>query len=151
MTRAAAREEIMNFKYLCSGGGLLLAAALIAMGGWSSSALGQTPRPHFMVDPSWPKPLPAPVGSDGVAHPWVQGEVAGNCVDINNNVYTFNRGWEVGATVNGVLRGNESGAIDGRDARASAIPSPPVVAFDPEGNTITGWGNPGLISSGTDR
>jgi hypothetical protein len=60
-------------------------------------------RPGFVVDPTWPQPLPAPVGTDGVAHPWVQGEVAGTCVDRNNNVYTHNRAWEVGATVNGVL------------------------------------------------
>jgi hypothetical protein len=101
-------------------------------------------RPAFVVDPSWPKPLPAPVGTDGVAHPWVQGEVAGTCVDRNNNVYTHNRAWEVGATVNGVLQGNESGAIDGEDATASAIPSPPVVVFNEEGDTIAGWGNPSL-------
>jgi hypothetical protein len=144
-------------KCVCSGGRLLLVATLIVISGWSASARAQTApgfrgnnnMPQFVVDPSWPKPLPAPVGSDGVAHPWVQGEIAGNCVDINNNVYTFNRGWEVGATVNGVLQGNESGAIDGQDATASAVPSPPVVAFDSDGNTIAGWGNPSLISSGT--
>jgi hypothetical protein len=90
--------------------------------------------------------LPAPVGSDGLAHAWVQGEVAASCIDSRDNVYTFNRGWEVGVTFNGVLQGNESGAINGNDATAGgAIPSPPVVAFDPEGNTIAGWGNPSLI------
>lgn len=104
-------------------------------------------HPQFAVDPTWPKPLPAPVGNDNVSHPWVQGEVAGTCVDASDNIYTFNRGWETGLTVNGVLQGNESGMIVGQDASASAIPSPPVVVFDPDGNTIAGWGNPRLISA----
>ena len=65
--------------------------------------------PVFAVDASWPLPLPAPVGDDGKAHTWVQGEVAGNCIDQHDNVYTFNRGWEVGVTVNGVLQGNQGG------------------------------------------
>src|SRR5438067_719365 len=103
-------------------------------------------NPAFAVDASWPLPLPAPVGADGKAHTWVQGEVAGNCIDQHDNVYTFNRGWEVGVTVNGALQGNESGAINGNDATAGgAIPSPPVVAFDTGGNVVAGWGNPSLI------
>ena len=82
---------------------------------------------------------------------WVQGEVAGSCIDQNDNVYTFNRGWEVGVTVNGALQGNELGAINGNDATAGgAIPSPPVVAFDSDGNVIAGWGNPSLIQTGAD-
>jgi hypothetical protein len=59
-----------------------------------------------------------------VAHAWVQGEVAASCIDKNDNVYTFNRGWEVGVTFNGVLQGNQGGAINGNDATAGgAIPS----------------------------
>jgi hypothetical protein len=105
----------------------------------------------FAVDASWPLPLPAPVGADGKAHTWVQGEVAGNCIDQRDNVYTFNRGWEVGVTINATLQGNQSGAINGNDATAGgAIPSPPVVAFDTEGNVVAGWGNPSLIQTGAD-
>jgi NHL repeat len=124
-------------------------AVLAAIVAWQPAANAQstsTRQPVFAVDPSWPQPLPAPVGSDGLAHAWVQGEVAGNCTDSRDNIYTFNRGWEVGATVNGVLQGNESGAINGNDATSGgAIPSPPVVAFDSDGNTIAGWGNPSLF------
>lgn len=135
-------------------GGTLLAALLIAVGAWEPMAKAdpekrQGPKtPSFEVDASWPKPLPAPVGSDGVAHTWVSGEIAGNCVDQHDNVYTFTRGWEVGLTVNGVLQGNQSGAIVGQDASASSIPSPPVVVYDSDGNTIAGWGNPSLIPAG---
>jgi hypothetical protein len=90
------------------------------------------------------------VGSDGVAHTWVTGEIAGSCMDKYDNVYTFNRGWEVGVTQNKVLQGSESGAINGQDASASAIPSPPVVAYDSDGETVAGWGNPSLIQTGGD-
>ncbi len=136
-------------RYLAIAGtvGAGLVAFVLATGMWQPLAKADKGRHEvsFAVDPFWPKPLPAPVGSDGVAHTWVQGEVAGNCIDMRDNVYTFNRGWEVGATVGGVLQGNESGAINGQDATASAIPSPPIVVFDRRGNTIAGWGNPGLF------
>jgi hypothetical protein len=134
----------------------LAATLIIGAVGWNSAAdaqslnaLANMKTPSFVLDPSWPKPLPAPV-TNGVAHTWVQGEVAGNCVDLQDNVYTFNRGWEVGVTyppppATGVLQGNQSGAIVGQDATASAIPSPPVVVFDNDGNTIAGFGNPTLI------
>ncbi len=127
-----------------------LAAVMLATGVWEplASAAKSAQGPTFAVDPSWPKPLPAPVGSDGVAHRWVTGEIAGSCTDKYDDVYTFNRGWEVGATpAGGVLQGNELGAIDGQDATASAIPSPPVVAYNSDGDTVAGWGNPSLISS----
>jgi hypothetical protein len=143
----------MRRRYNAYLGGAVLAAGIAAVSGWPPLANAQstsTAQPVFAVDSYWPKPLPAPVGTDGIAHTWVQGEVAASCIDRNDNVYTFNRGWEVGVTISGVLQGNESGAIDGQDATASAIPSPPVVAFDPEGNTIAGWGNPSLIQTGVD-
>jgi hypothetical protein len=136
--------------YACIVGGLIV-AAILAIAGWGPLAIADNSQnPVFAVDPFWPKPLPAPVGADGFSHPWIQGEVAGNCIDKNDNVYTFNRGWEVGVTINGVLQGNQSGAIDSQDATDSAIPSPPVVAFDSDGNVIAGWGNPSLIQTGAD-
>ena len=138
-----------NYAYL--GGAVIATIAFGIVGGKSlaDSNGGGSRQPVFAVDASWPLPLPAPVGDDGKAHTWVQGEVAGNCIDQRDNVYTFNRGWEVGVTVNGVLQGNQGGAINGNDATAGgAIPSPPVVAFDTEGNVIAGWGNPSLIQTG---
>jgi NHL repeat len=132
-------------------GGGLLAAVILAISGWGPMAAGDSSQnPVFAVDPSWPNPLPAPIGSDGAAHPWVTGEVAGSCTDKFDNVYTFNRGWEVGVTVNGVLQGNQGGAIVGQDAFPPSIPSPPVVEYDSDGNAIAGWGNPSLIQTGAD-
>jgi len=138
-------------KYAYISGVAVAAIAFAIVGGKSLADGNKSRNPVFAVDASWPLPLPAPVGSDGIAHTWVQGEVAGNCIDQHDNVYTFNRGWEVGVTINGVLQGNESGAINGNDATAGgAIPSPPVVAFDTEGNVVAGWGNPNLIQTGAD-
>jgi hypothetical protein len=129
-------------------------ALVIALGVWKPLHVQADHHgdgtPRFQVDPFWPKPLPAPVGADGVAHRWVQGEVAGSCTDQYDNVYTFNRGWEVGLIVNGALQNNQSGAINSNDATpAKAVPSPPVVAFNTEGKTIAGWGNPSLIPVST--
>ena len=99
-------------KYAYIGGAVVAAIAFTIVGGTSladGNNGNKNRNPVFAVDASWPNPLPAPVGSDGKAHTWVQGEVAGNCIDQHDNVYTFNRGWEVGVTVNGVLQGNEVG------------------------------------------
>ena len=133
--------------------GAIVVALIIGLGLWRPAkvkAKAKSPdgSPTFTVDPFWPKPLPAPVGSDGVAHRWVTGEIAGTCVDANDNVCTFNRGWEVGVTKSGVLQGNESGAIVAQDAIASSIPSPPVVAYTSGGDVYTSWGDPSLIQSG---
>jgi len=84
------------------------------------------------------------------ANRWVQGEVAGNATDAHDNIWTVNRAWEVGITVNGTVQNNESGNIVGNDALGGhALPSPPVVAFDPDGKTICGFGNPRLVPVGT--
>ena len=70
--------------------GAAAAAVLSAFFVGKPLADGNSSRnPVFAVDASWPLPLPAPVGSDGKAHTWVQGEVAGSCIDQHDNVYTF--------------------------------------------------------------
>ena len=58
-------------------------AFVLATGVWQplAKADGNSKGPSFAVDPFWPKPLPAPVGTDGVAHTWVTGEIAGSCMD----------------------------------------------------------------------
>jgi hypothetical protein len=147
----------MNLKKCLYIGGTVCGTVLafvLATGIWQPLARadgggGQGQNPTFAVDPFWPKPLPAPVGTDGIAHPWVTGEIGGNCTDKYDNVYTNNRGWEVGVTIDGVLQGNESGAINGQDS-AARIPSPPIVAYNTKGEVVAGFGNPALIPSGPD-
>jgi len=142
--------------------GAVVVALVIGLGLWNPIHVkaDRDYVPKFRVDASWPKELPAPVGynpltwptptsGDTEAHRWVQGEVAGSCTDQWDNIYTFNRAWETGVTVNGVLQGNESGAIDSNDATpAGAKPSPPVVVFNSDGKTIAGFGNPALQQTG---
>jgi NHL repeat len=146
----------MNLKKCLYLGGTVCGTVLafvFATGIWQPLAkadgAGQSQGPSFAVDPSWPKPLPAPVGSDGAAHPWVTGEIGGNCTDKYDNVYTNNRGWEVGNDAGGPLQGNESGAINGQDS-AAGIPSPPIVAYNTEGDVVFGFGNPTLFTTGSD-
>jgi hypothetical protein len=147
--------------------GALLVALAVGLGLWRPSHVKADPEgfPKFRVDPSWPQPLPAPVGynpltwpgcgaqgcqntatpgGDNVAHRWVQGEVAASCIDANDNVYTFNRGWEGGVGGKDAM----SGALNGQDGTpAGALPSPPVVVFNSAGKAIAGWGNPSLDPS----
>jgi NHL repeat len=160
----------------CLYAGALVVALVVGFGLWRPSHVkadhgGNDGTPRFKVDPSWPRELPAPNGYGPVTWPtlgdfpqtlgtttysaaytttanrWVQGEVAGSATDQWDNIYTINRGWQIGATVNGVVQNAESGAIDGNDATAAhALPSPPIVAFAPDGTTIQNrsFGNPTL-------
>src|SRR3974390_1549285 len=109
-------------RYLYVGG--VLAALVVGLGVWNPLATaqgddgkGDNGTPKFRVDPFWPKPMPVTV-TNGVAHTWVLGEVAGSCIDAHDNVYTFNRGWQVGVTGPNGLQGNMSGAIVAQDASA---------------------------------
>jgi len=158
-------------RYLYAGA--VLVALVVGLGFWNPTHVkaDRDHVPKFRVDATWPKELPAPAGYNPVGWPtpggfpvtvgtttysaaynttgnrWVQGEVAGNATDQWDNIYTINRGWQIGASVNGVVQNNESGAIDGNDATgAHALPSPPIVAFDPDGRTIKerSFGNPTL-------
>jgi hypothetical protein len=144
--------KLVNIAY-CS---VIAVALILATGIWkpmtnalaNNNSAVSTGVPHFRVDPNWPKPLPAPIGTDGIAHTWVQGEVAGTCVDADDNVFTVNRAWEVGVTIGGVTQGNESGMIVGQDASASAIPAPVILEFNSAGKAVNGFGNAALTQSG---
>ncbi len=144
--------KLVNIAY-CS---VIAIALILATGIWkpmtnalaNNNSAVNTGVPHFRVDPAWPRPLPAPVGTDGIAHTWVQGEVAGTCIDADDNVFTVNRAWEVGVTIAGVTQGNESGMIVGQDASASAIPAPVILEFNPQGKVVNGFGNAALTQSG---
>jgi len=129
--------------------GAVVIALVVGLGFWNPAQVkaGHYGIPKFKVDPFWPKPLPAPVGTDGLAHRWVTGEIAASCVDSQDNVFTYNRGWQVGVTVNGTLQGNMSGAIVTQDGFPPAIPSPPVVAYNREGKVVYAWGDPTLYAT----
>ncbi len=112
--------------------GAVLTALLIVLGLWNpfpdqakaDRGVALVP-PKFKVDPFWPKPLPAPGG-----HQWVTGEPGGSCIDSQDHVFTVNRGNLV--------------SQDG----TTAIASPPVLEYDPEGNVVNAWGDRNVLPNG---
>jgi hypothetical protein len=80
----------------------------------SVSVQAQGRGPKFVVDPSWPKPLP---------ENWVTGQVSGVCVDAQDNVFIVNRN-------------------DMTDKEAEiAQQAPPYIEFDPDGNVVNTFGD----------
>ncbi len=124
----------MRSKPLIYAGSLALAAAA-GIGAWTTQIQATPPSapkvPVLKLDPNWPK-LPLPSAGDfgtpiavstatGKPKPWITGEVAGTCVDSQDNVFTVNRG---------NLVNNEP---------LKAVPSPTVVEYDPAGNVVAAW------------
>jgi DNA-binding beta-propeller fold protein YncE len=70
--------------------------------------------PHHKVDPFWPEALP---------DRWVFGELGGVCIDAQDHVFVLSRGtlWAKEPPI--------------------AVPAPPVIEFDPDGNVINSWGD----------
>jgi DNA-binding beta-propeller fold protein YncE len=71
-------------------------------------------QPSFVVDASWPKPLP---------DKWILGHVTGVAVDPQNRIWVLNRP----ATI------TEDESITGADA------APPLVVFDQRGKVVAHW------------
>jgi DNA-binding beta-propeller fold protein YncE len=91
---------------------------LLAIVGVIFRAQAQGPGPQFVIDPSWPKPLPK--------H-WVLGQVSGVCVDAQDNVFVVNR--------------NDMTDKEGEIAQQA----PPYIEFDPDGNVVNSFGDWTLV------
>jgi DNA-binding beta-propeller fold protein YncE len=91
-----------------------LCIGLVAALGVVCRVQAQGGGPKFVVDPSWPKPLP---------EKWVTGQVSGVCVDAQNNVFIVNR--------------ND---ITDKEAEI-AQQAPPFIEFDPDGNVVNSFGD----------
>jgi DNA-binding beta-propeller fold protein YncE len=76
-------------------------------------AAGPSEVPKFELDSFWPKPLP---------HLWVTAEVGGTCIDAQDHVFILNRD-------------NLT-----PDEQKNALPAPPVIELDPDGNVVNSWG-----------
>jgi hypothetical protein len=127
--------------------GAITLAATAALGAWSLSDAdpNQAPKvPSYQVDPFWPK-LPLPSSDDsrtdpaflgqkssatGQFKPWVTGEVAGTCVDSQDHVFIVTRGNLVSPET------------------VEAVPAPPVMEFDPDGNVVRAWGDRNVLPNG---
>lgn len=113
-----------KWRYLYAG--TIVLALVIGLGLWSplkpADAEKAAKVPRFVVDPSWPKPLP---------NRWVTGEVAGTCIDSQDHVFTVNRR-----------------NLDALETSFGWPAAPPVVAFDGEGNVVNAWGDPAVVPNG---
>jgi len=101
--------------------------------------------PSFVVDPSWPKPLP---------NNWRIGQVGGMTIDSHDNIWVYHRPRSLersSASGLGVAGTNAEGVpIDGlgnprpfaEQASGCCVPAPSVLKFDREGNLLDAWGGP---------
>jgi DNA-binding beta-propeller fold protein YncE len=78
----------------------------------------QRPAPRFVVDPSWPKPLP---------ENWTTGQIGGICADEHNHIFIVNR------------RNLTDKELIG------AAQAPPIIEFDSDGNVINSFGDPKIV------
>jgi DNA-binding beta-propeller fold protein YncE len=74
--------------------------------------------PHFEVDPSWPKPLPAG---------WITGQLGGVCTDSHDHIVVVNR------------------RDITKEEAETAEQAPPIIMFDMAGKVIASWGDPNIV------
>ena len=113
-------------------------------GVYHTSSTGKTPG--FVVDPSWPQPLP---------NNWLLGQVGGLYVDAHDHIWVYNRPRTMSTDEAG-LEGPVPGAkdekgrpIDGLGQERAWGPvsdcckaAPSVLEFDTEGKMLRAWGGP---------
>src|SRR5215831_10129810 len=113
-------------------------------GVYNTSKNGATPK--FMVDPTWPRPLP---------HSWLLGQVGGLYVDSHDHIWVYNRP----RTLNDDEVGLEPALPGVTDAKGQPInalgfprvngfgadccrAAPSVLEFDAGGKLLRSWGGP---------
>ena len=79
---------------------------------------GAARAPRFEIDTSWPRPLP-----EG----WITGQLAGVCVDRDDNIIVTNRGDIT------------------KEEEETCIKAPAVLIFDQAGDLIDSWGDWDLL------
>ena len=92
----------------------------------AAQAQGGVKVPRYRVDPTWPKqPFTTVKDDKGVLRQWVSGDVGGACLDPkNDHIITVNRAYQNNIT---------------DYERKTAMPMPPVVEFDQQGNVVMAW------------
>ncbi|MBV8169872.1 MAG: hypothetical protein JO021_24005 [Alphaproteobacteria bacterium] len=103
-----------------------LLAIHIAVAGLLAGAAQAAEPPRYVVDATWPKPLP---------HNWIMGQIGGLAVDAQNHVWVNQRPKS--------LTDDERGAALATPESKCCVPAPPVMEFDQEGNLVQAWGGPG--------
>jgi hypothetical protein len=112
---------------------------------WPSRAAAGATAPSFVVDASWPKPLP---------NDWRIGQVGGIAVDSHDNIWVYHRPRTLDASSAGALprvTTNEQGVPISalghprpfaERSTGCCVPAPSVLKFDREGNLLSAWGGP---------
>jgi DNA-binding beta-propeller fold protein YncE len=90
----------------------------IAIGTFLAMPVSAQEAPRFVVDPSWPKPLP---------NDWTTGQVGGVCVDSEDHVFIVNR---QNLTEKELLAAKEA---------------PPILEFDADGKLINAFGDTNTV------
>jgi DNA-binding beta-propeller fold protein YncE len=103
--------------------------------------------PNFVVDPSWPAPLP---------NHWLLGQVGGLYVDNHDHVWVYNRPRTMTNDEAGLLAA-APGAVDAQGRAVNALgqmrvngfgadccaAAPSILEFDADGKLLRSWGGPG--------
>jgi len=112
---------------------------------WGSRVSAGASAPGFVVDASWPKPLP---------NDWRIGQVGGIAVDSHDNIWVYHRPRTLDASSAGAL---PRAATNAQGVPISAlghprpyadrnmgccVPAPSVLKFDRQGNLLDAWGGP---------
>src|SRR6202521_4877457 len=84
--------------------------------------------PNYVVDPSWPKPLP---------NHWLMQGVPVMVTDKDDHIWVYNRPRDINP--------DETGAATKPPRTDCCIAAPAVLEFDTAGNLIKGWGGPGYV------
>jgi len=112
---------------------------------WAPNRPSGATAPSFVVDPSWPKPLP---------NNWRIAQVGGVSVDRHDNVWVYHRPRSLGSSearampvagtnANGVpVSGVGHPRPNGEPMGGCCVPAPSVLKFDAEGNLLAAWGGP---------
>ena len=113
-------------------------------GVYNASSSGKTPG--FVVDPSWPQPLP---------NNWLLGQIGGLYVDQHDHVWVYNRARTMSTDEAG-LEGPVPGAKNDKGQPVDGIgqerpwgpvsdcckAAPSVLEFDTDGKMLRAWGGP---------
>jgi hypothetical protein len=112
---------------------------------WGSKAAAGTSAPSFVVDVSWPKPLP---------NDWRIGQVGGIAVDSQDHIWVYHRPRTLDASSAGALPRVATNATGvpisalghprpyAERSTGCCVPAPSVLQFDREGNLLSAWGGP---------
>jgi DNA-binding beta-propeller fold protein YncE len=112
---------------------------------WAPKTASGVSAPSFVVDASWPKPLP---------NDWRIGQVGGIAVDSHDNIWVYHRPRTLDASSAGAMprvatndRGVPISALGhprpyAERSTGCCVPAPSVLKFDREGNLLAAWGGP---------